>query len=123
MKRNPPVRDSRVEWIEHGDPESWIHGIVADMERMLAVELAIRGRARMLLSGGTTPAMICTCGQPSWQAYSSASSISRRASALLPGMAASPHSPALTSPGGVLNSTSCSWFSCRRCLISPAAYS
>ena len=56
MKRNPPVRDSRVEWIEHGDPESWIHGIVADMERMLAVELAIRGRARMLLSGGTTPA-------------------------------------------------------------------
>ena len=56
MKRNPPVRDSRVEWIEHGDPETWIHGIVADMERMLAVELAIRGRARMLLSGGTTPA-------------------------------------------------------------------
>ena len=56
MKSSPATRDSRIEWIEHRDPESWVHGIARDMERMLAVELAIRGRARMLLSGGTTPA-------------------------------------------------------------------
>ncbi|WP_372013214.1 6-phosphogluconolactonase [Pseudoxanthomonas sp. 10H] len=56
MKPNPVKHDSRIEWIEHRDPESWVHGIAQDMERMLAVELAIRGRARMLLSGGTTPA-------------------------------------------------------------------
>lgn len=56
MKASPMKRDSRIEWIEHRDPEAWIHGIARDMERMLAVELAIRGRARMLLSGGTTPA-------------------------------------------------------------------
>ena len=48
--------DTRVEWIEHRDPESWVHAIAADLERFLAVELAIRGQARMLLSGGTTPA-------------------------------------------------------------------
>ena len=56
MKSRQPIHDSRIEWIEHRDPESWVHGIARDMERMLAVELAIRGRARMLLSGGTTPA-------------------------------------------------------------------
>ncbi|MBO9717121.1 MAG: 6-phosphogluconolactonase [Pseudoxanthomonas sp.] len=56
MKSKPVKPDSRIEWIEHRDPESWTLGIAQDMERMLAVELAIRGRARMLLSGGTTPA-------------------------------------------------------------------
>lgn len=56
MKSRHSIGDSRVEWIEHRDPESWVHGIARDLERILAVELAIRGRARMLLSGGTTPA-------------------------------------------------------------------
>jgi 6-phosphogluconolactonase len=55
-KNDPLKNDPLVQWIEHRDPESWVHAIAADMERMLAVELAIRGRARMLLSGGTTPA-------------------------------------------------------------------
>jgi len=46
----------RMEWFEHRDPESWVHAVAADIQRMLAVELAIRGKARILLSGGTTPA-------------------------------------------------------------------
>ncbi|WP_028917294.1 6-phosphogluconolactonase [Pseudoxanthomonas sp. J35] len=50
--------DPRVEWFEHRDAEAWIHAVAADMERILAVELAIRGEARMLLSGGTTPAPV-----------------------------------------------------------------
>ncbi len=53
MKSNP-----RVEWHEHRDPESWVHAAAADLERILAVELAIRGQARMLVSGGTTPAPV-----------------------------------------------------------------
>ena len=48
--------DPRIEWFAHRDQEAWIHAAAADMERILAVELAIHGRARMLLSGGTTPA-------------------------------------------------------------------
>ncbi|HET6397273.1 MAG TPA: 6-phosphogluconolactonase [Pseudoxanthomonas sp.] len=50
--------DPRIDWIEHPDPESWVHAIAAEMERVLAAELAARGGARMLLSGGTTPAPV-----------------------------------------------------------------
>ena len=50
--------NTRVEWHEHPDPESWVHAAATDLERILAVELAIRGQARMLVSGGTTPAPV-----------------------------------------------------------------
>ena len=50
--------DPRVQWFSHDDPEDWIHAAAADMERCLAAELAAHGHARMLLSGGTTPAPV-----------------------------------------------------------------
>lgn len=50
--------DPRIQWLAHRDLEDWVHAIAADMERCLAAELAARGRARMLLSGGTTPAPV-----------------------------------------------------------------
>ncbi|KAF1687593.1 6-phosphogluconolactonase [Pseudoxanthomonas broegbernensis] len=52
------ITDPRIEWIEHPDPESWVHAVATEMEAVLAEELAARGSARMLLSGGTTPAPI-----------------------------------------------------------------
>lgn len=48
--------DPRIHWLEHRDPADWVNAIAADLERVLAGELAAHGRARMLLSGGTTPA-------------------------------------------------------------------
>ena len=52
------IVDPRIEWIEHPDPESWVHAVATEMEAALAADLAAHGRARMLLSGGTTPAPI-----------------------------------------------------------------
>ncbi|KAF1688843.1 6-phosphogluconolactonase [Pseudoxanthomonas taiwanensis] len=52
------IDDPRIEWIAHPDAESWVHGVAAEMEQVLAEELAARGAARMLLSGGTTPAPV-----------------------------------------------------------------
>ena len=50
--------DPRIHWLDHRDPQDWLHAIAADMERVLAGELAAHGQARMLLSGGTTPAPV-----------------------------------------------------------------
>ena len=50
--------DPRIQWITHRNPEDWVHAAAADMEQVLAAELAAHGRARMLLSGGTTPAPV-----------------------------------------------------------------
>jgi 6-phosphogluconolactonase len=52
------INDPRIEWIEHADAEAWVHGVAAEMQATLATELAERGTARILLSGGTTPAPI-----------------------------------------------------------------
>lgn len=48
--------DPRIEWLAYDDPEDWVHAAAADMQRIVQAELADRGRARILLSGGTTPA-------------------------------------------------------------------
>jgi 6-phosphogluconolactonase len=52
------ITDPRIEWIEHADPEAWVLGVAQQMQATLEAELAAHGSARMLLSGGTTPAPI-----------------------------------------------------------------
>lgn len=52
------IDDPRIAWLAHDNAEDWVHAVAADMERILRDELAARGRARMLLSGGTTPAPV-----------------------------------------------------------------
>ena len=51
---------ARIDWRAHADQESWIHAVADDMARTLEAELTAAGKARMLLSGGTTPAPIYT---------------------------------------------------------------
>ncbi|MGE8281760.1 MAG: 6-phosphogluconolactonase [Stenotrophomonas sp.] len=46
----------RVTLIRHADDEAWIDGVAEEMARYLEQDIAAHGRARMLLSGGTTPA-------------------------------------------------------------------
>jgi len=48
--------DPRIEWIEHAGVEAWGEAIAADIQAAIAADLAASGRARALLSGGTTPA-------------------------------------------------------------------
>ncbi len=50
--------DARIEWKAHADQERWIHAVAEDMARTLESDLVTLGKARMLLSGGTTPAPI-----------------------------------------------------------------
>ena len=42
----------------HADPERWINAVVAQTVAALEGELAMRGRARLLVSGGSTPAPV-----------------------------------------------------------------
>ena len=48
----------RFTLIRHGDADAWIEAIAAEMAQALNNDIATFGRARMLLSGGTTPAPI-----------------------------------------------------------------
>src|SRR5690606_37397764 len=48
--------DPRIDWLEHAGVDAWGEAIAADLQAALAADLATRGRARALLSGGTTPA-------------------------------------------------------------------
>jgi len=48
----------RVEFIAHRDADGWIEAVAADMAGTLNADIAEHGRARMLLSGGTTPAPV-----------------------------------------------------------------
>ena len=50
--------DGRIQWIEHRSQVDWVHAAAADIAHCLEAELAARGRARILLSGGTTPAPV-----------------------------------------------------------------
>ena len=47
-----------IELVRHSDPDEWIEVCAAEMRKALEGEIAERGRARMLLSGGTTPAPV-----------------------------------------------------------------
>lgn len=50
------ISDSRIQWLEHSSADAWAEAIAADIQAALAADLAAHGRARALLSGGTTPA-------------------------------------------------------------------
>jgi 6-phosphogluconolactonase len=54
---NAAVSD-RITLVRHANPEAWTDGVAKEMETVLAHEIEQRGRARMLLSGGTTPAPV-----------------------------------------------------------------
>ena len=48
----------RVSLVRHANDEAWIKGVAREMADLLAQQIQQRGRARMLLSGGTTPAPV-----------------------------------------------------------------
>ena len=48
----------RLTLVRHGDADAWIEAIAAEMAQSLNDDIATFGRARMLLSGGTTPAPV-----------------------------------------------------------------
>ncbi len=52
------VASDRITLIRHSEPDGWIEGVAREMAKILAHEIQQRGRARMLLSGGTTPAPV-----------------------------------------------------------------
>lgn len=48
----------RFTLVRHGDADGWIEAIAAEMAQALNQDITTFGRARMLLSGGTTPAPV-----------------------------------------------------------------
>ena len=48
----------RLTLIRHPDAEGWSESVAKEMAGLLVEEIRQRGRARMLLSGGTTPALV-----------------------------------------------------------------
>jgi len=48
----------RLTLIRHSDEEEWTESVAREMATVLGHEIGQRGRARMLLSGGTTPAPV-----------------------------------------------------------------
>jgi len=48
----------QVSLIRYADDDAWIEGIAEEMGQILEHEVERRGQARMLLSGGTTPAPV-----------------------------------------------------------------
>lgn len=50
--------DPRITLIRHASPREWIDGIANELAALLAQQVERHGHARMLLSGGTTPAPV-----------------------------------------------------------------
>ncbi|WP_282296963.1 6-phosphogluconolactonase [Stenotrophomonas sp. PS02289] len=48
----------RIELIRHSEADAWIEAVAAEMAERLNIDIRETGRARMLLSGGTTPAPV-----------------------------------------------------------------
>ncbi|HVJ36664.1 MAG TPA: 6-phosphogluconolactonase [Stenotrophomonas sp.] len=48
----------QISLIRHDDADAWVEGIAEEMASILGHEIGKRGQARMLLSGGTTPAPV-----------------------------------------------------------------
>lgn len=55
---SPTFHDDRIEFISHGDADGWIEAVAAEMAQTLNHDINEVGRARILLSGGTTPAPV-----------------------------------------------------------------
>ena len=53
-----PFQSDPVEFIAHREADGGIEAVAADMAKILNTDIAEHGRARMLLSGGTTPAPV-----------------------------------------------------------------
>ena len=53
-----PLSTDRLTLVRHSNAEDWNESIAREMAGILAEEVRQRGRARMLLSGGTTPAPV-----------------------------------------------------------------
>jgi len=49
---------NRFTLIRHGDADAWIEEVAAEMAQILNHDIEENGRARMLLSGGSTPAPV-----------------------------------------------------------------
>src|SRR5690606_34908506 len=56
--RMSAVSSDRISLIRHANADAWTESVAREMETVLAHEIEQRGRARMLLSGGTTPAPV-----------------------------------------------------------------
>ncbi len=52
------LASDRLTLIRHSDEEAWTEGVAREMAGLLGEEITRHGRARMLLSGGTTPAPV-----------------------------------------------------------------
>mgnify|MGYP000852590373 CR=1 FL=1 len=55
---NINFNDERVELVIHRHADTWVEAVAAEMANALTTEIGQHQRARMLLSGGTTPAPI-----------------------------------------------------------------
>ena len=55
---NSLENSNRFTFIRHGDADAWIEVVAAEMAQILNHDIAETGRARMLLSGGSTPAPV-----------------------------------------------------------------
>ncbi|HHW4678956.1 MAG TPA: 6-phosphogluconolactonase, partial [Xylella sp.] len=53
-----PPNDERLTLITYNDPLEWTQGVTKALENILVQETTRRGRAYLLLSGGTTPAPV-----------------------------------------------------------------
>lgn len=48
----------RITLVRYEDPAEWTEAVASEMADLLEQEISRRGQARMLLSGGTTPAPV-----------------------------------------------------------------
>lgn len=55
---NPLENTTRFTLVRHGDADAWIEAVAAEMAQVLNDDIQSGGRARMLLSGGGTPAPV-----------------------------------------------------------------
>lgn len=53
-----PTLSDRITLIRYDDPDEWIDAAAAEIGTALREEIQRRGGARLLLSGGTTPAPV-----------------------------------------------------------------
>jgi len=58
MSLPPTLTSDRIDLVTYRDPDDWIEACAAEVARALEADIGELGRARMLLSGGTTPAPV-----------------------------------------------------------------
>ena len=50
--------NDRISLVRYDDLDEWTEAVASEMADLLEQEISRRGQARMLLSGGTTPAPV-----------------------------------------------------------------